>query len=62
MAARAYERLYATLGRDGGAAAVINEMQTREELYRTIGYAGYESLDASLVTTVTPESAFPSER
>jgi methylisocitrate lyase len=30
-------------------------MQTRTELYKTIDYAAYEALDASIVTTVVPQ-------
>jgi methylisocitrate lyase len=29
-------------------------MQTRAELYATIGYAEYEALDSSIVATVVP--------
>ena len=31
-------------------------MQTRKELYATIGYHDYEELDASIVRTVVPEA------
>ncbi|MEO8307473.1 MAG: methylisocitrate lyase [Pseudomonadota bacterium] len=48
VAARAQEQLYATLQRDGSAAAQIDVMQTRKELYATLGYSDYEALDASL--------------
>ena len=54
MAARAHEQLYSALQRDGGAQNVIGQMQTREELYRTIGYAGYEQLDASIAHSFLP--------
>jgi methylisocitrate lyase len=30
-------------------------MQTRAQLYETIGYHDYEALDASLVKTIIPE-------
>jgi methylisocitrate lyase len=30
-------------------------MQTRAELYATIGYHEYESLDSSIITSVRPE-------
>jgi methylisocitrate lyase len=56
MAAKAHETLYAALKRDGGAHNVIGQMQTRQELYQTIGYAEYEALDASIVKTVLPSS------
>ncbi|RAI42999.1 methylisocitrate lyase [Rhodoplanes roseus] len=53
-AAKAQEELYAAIRRDGGAQAMLPRMQTRAELYATIGYADYEALDASIVTTVIP--------
>ncbi len=54
VAAKAQEELLAAIARDGGAHTMIERMQTREELYRTIRYHEYEALDASIVTTVTP--------
>ncbi len=54
MAARAQERLYAALRRDGVVTGVLDEMLTRQELYQRIGYADYEALDASIVKTVIP--------
>ena len=54
VSARATERLYAAIRRDGGAQSMIDEMQTRAELYATIDYAGYEALDRSIVSTITP--------
>ncbi len=54
VAARAQAELYAAIRRDGGAQAMIDRMQTRGELYATIGYAEYEALDASIVATVVP--------
>jgi methylisocitrate lyase len=55
VANKAQEELYAALARDGGTHAMIERMQTRIELYRTIGLADYEALDASIVATVPPE-------
>jgi methylisocitrate lyase len=55
VAAKAQEELYAALRRDGGAQHMIDRMQTRAELYRTIGYSEYEALDSSLVKTVVPQ-------
>jgi methylisocitrate lyase len=55
VAARAQEKLYSTLKRDGGTQGMLDHMQTRAELYRTIGYAEYEALDESIVRTVVPE-------
>jgi len=54
VANKAQERLYAAIRRDGGPQAMIPEMQTRAELYETIGLADYETLDASIVKTVLP--------
>jgi methylisocitrate lyase len=54
VAAKAQERLYAAIRADGGTHNQIDNMQTRKELYATIGYHQYEALDASIVTTVIP--------
>lgn len=56
VANKAQEKLYAALAKDGGTHAMIDEMQTRAELYEAIGLADYEALDASIVATITPES------
>ena len=55
VSAKAVAELYQMLRRDGGAHAVLDRMQSRSELYRTIDYAGYEALDASIVRTVVPQ-------
>jgi methylisocitrate lyase len=34
---------------------MVDQMQTRAELYQTIGFADYEALDASIVATIVPE-------
>ncbi len=52
VAARAQERLYRTLYADGSAEKMVSEMQTRAELYKTIKYADYEALDATIIRTV----------
>ena len=46
--------LYAELKTKGTAEAMIGRMQTRAELYETIGYRDYESLDASVAASVVP--------
>lgn len=56
VANKAQEKLYAALAKDGGTHAMIDEMQTRAELYEAIGLGDYEALDASIVATITPES------
>lgn len=55
VAARAQENLYAALKRDHGTHGMLDSMQTRAELYRTIGYSDYEALDQSIVRTIVPE-------
>ena len=54
MAAKAHQELYTTLKQDGSAQALLGRMQTRAELYATIGYSDYEALDATLIKTVLP--------
>jgi methylisocitrate lyase len=56
VANKAQERLYATIRRDGGTQKMLDEMQTRAELYDTLGYHDYEALDASIVASVVPET------
>ncbi len=55
VANKAQSRLYAAIRRDGGTQNMIGDMQTRAELYATIGYHDYEALDASIVETVIPQ-------
>lgn len=55
VANQAQDRLYRALKKDGGTQNMIGEMQTRAELYETIGYHDYEALDASIVETVVPQ-------
>ncbi len=55
VAAKAVGELYATLAAEGGAESLLGRMQTRKELYETIGLAQYEALDASIVATVLPK-------
>src|SRR5271170_2031196 len=56
VANKAQAELYAAIRRNGGAQHMVDRMQTRAELYATIGYHDYEALDASIVTTVIPEA------
>ncbi|MGX1790077.1 methylisocitrate lyase [Bosea sp. NPDC055332] len=62
VANRAQEKLYAALARDGGTHAMVEEMQTRAELYGTIGLHDYEALDASIIETIIPEGMPQRER
>src|SRR6201985_1962806 len=52
VATKAQQRLYAAMKRDGGTHNMLDRMQTRTELYGTIGYADYEALDETIVRTV----------
>jgi methylisocitrate lyase len=54
VAAKAMGELYAELKMKGTAEAMLDRMQTRAELYETIGYSDYESLDASVAASVVP--------
>jgi len=54
VANKVQAELYAAIKRDGGTQTMVDRMQTRAELYETIGYHDYEALDASIVTTVVP--------
>jgi methylisocitrate lyase len=56
MAAKAQAEFYAALARDGSAAAMLPRMQTRAELYDTIAYDAYESLDAAIIRTILPNA------
>jgi len=57
VANKAQEDVYAAIRRDGGTMNMVARMQTRAELYATIGYHDYEALDASIVTTIIPQVA-----
>ena len=54
IAARAQEELYASLARNGSTEAMLPRMQTRAELYETIGYHDFEALDRSIAKSVAP--------
>lgn len=54
VANKAQAKLYAALARDGATTALIPEMQTRTELYETIGLNAFEALDASIARSVVP--------
>ncbi|MCA7120046.1 MAG: methylisocitrate lyase [Acidibrevibacterium sp.] len=55
VAAKAQAELYQAIRHQGGTQGMIERMQTRAELYATIGYQDYEALDHSIVTTIVPE-------
>ncbi|MBW8784108.1 MAG: methylisocitrate lyase [Novosphingobium sp.] len=54
VAGKAHEELYRTLRDEGGAQSLLGRMQTRAQLYETIGYHAYEELDSSIVRSVVP--------
>ncbi|MFT9442127.1 MAG: methylisocitrate lyase [Acetobacter papayae] len=56
---KAQDELYKTIARTGGTRDMLENMQTREELYKTIRYYDYESLDAGIVSTVLPHIGQP---
>jgi len=57
VANKAQERLYTAIRRDGDTKAMLDDMQTRAELYDLIGLHDYEALDASIVQTIIPQGA-----
>lgn len=55
VAAKAYERVFAEILEKDTQKDVLDDMQTREELYKTINYYDYEGLDQKIARTVLPE-------
>jgi methylisocitrate lyase len=55
VANKAQAELYESIREHGGTHEMVHRMQTRAELYATIGYHDYEALDASIIKTVIPE-------
>jgi methylisocitrate lyase len=54
VAAKAYERVFQEIMTKGTQKDYLNHMQSREELYHTIGYYSYEALDNKIAKTVLP--------
>jgi methylisocitrate lyase len=54
MAGRVQQELYAEIARTGSAEALVPRMQTRAELYETIGYHQFEALDTSIAASIAP--------
>ena len=54
VAARAMEKLYATIAKEGETRPLLDNMLTRAELYEVINYFDFESLDASVAKSVVP--------
>jgi methylisocitrate lyase len=61
VANKAQAELYAAIKRDGGTMRMVERMQTRAELYETIGLHDFEELDASIIRTIVPETV-PQDR
>jgi methylisocitrate lyase len=59
VSAKATGDLYAELKAKGSAEALLPRMQTRAELYNTLGYHQYEALDSSIVESVVPPPLLP---
>jgi methylisocitrate lyase len=55
VANKAQAELYASIKAEGGTHKMIDRMQTRQELYDTIGLHDFEELDASIVRTIVPQ-------
>ena len=54
VAAKAAERLYTHIAEHGGTKALLEDMQSRAELYATIGYHAYEALDDQIAASAVP--------
>lgn len=54
MAAQAHDDLFAALAGEGWVKPVLDRMQTRAQLYETIGYHDYEALDGSIALSAIP--------
>ncbi|WP_067935173.1 methylisocitrate lyase [Alicyclobacillus kakegawensis] len=55
VAAKAYERVFTEIMEKGTQKDSLPSMQTREELYETIQYYAFESLDGKIARTVLPQ-------
>lgn len=54
VAAKAYEMLYSELIEKGSQRDILDHMQTRRELYETVGLDDYESMDEQIAKTFLP--------
>ena len=54
--AAAVKKLYGHLAEHGGQEAILDDMQSRRELYQTIGYHDYEALDSSIAQSILPNT------
>ncbi|MDN3563796.1 methylisocitrate lyase [Paeniroseomonas aquatica] len=56
VANKAMEELFVSIKQNGGTHKLVDRMQTRAELYDTIGLHAYEALDTSLIATIVPQA------
>ncbi|MCG3086566.1 methylisocitrate lyase [Sporosarcina cyprini] len=54
-AAKAYEEVFTEIFEMGSQKGKLDRMQTRKDLYETIGLEEYESLDGKIAKTILPE-------
>jgi methylisocitrate lyase len=57
VAAKAYELLFKEIFETGTQVGLLDQMQTRKELYEAIRYFDYEDLDESIAKTILPEQS-----
>ena len=55
IANKAQAELYASIKAEGGTHKMLDRMQTRQELYDTIGLHAFEELDANIIQTIVPQ-------
>ncbi|MFC3041800.1 methylisocitrate lyase [Virgibacillus xinjiangensis] len=55
VAAKAYEKVFQEIYTNGSQKGMLDQMQTREELYETIHYYEHEELDERISKTVLPQ-------
>lgn len=55
VAGKAHDDLYTAIREEGWTKPMLDRMQTRAELYETIGYHDYEALDSTIVRSVVPQ-------
>jgi methylisocitrate lyase len=51
VAAKAYQKVFEEIFEKGTQKNSLDQMQTRQELYETIGYFDYEKLDGNIAET-----------
>lgn len=55
VAAKAYEKVFQLIMQEGTQEGMLDEMQTRAELYEAIQYYDFEGLDDKIAETIIPE-------